>query len=500
MSNTSQLKTVRTRMAPSPTGEMHIGSLGTILKNYAYARKNQGQFLLRIEDTDKTREVEGAIDRIMETMTQFGIDWDEGPDKDGGFGPYIQSQKIEVYQEMAQRLVDEGKAYYCFCSSERLKEVREKAQQEKRAPKYDRHCLNLSPEEVKAKLDAGESYVIRLRVPDNQEIHFVDLIRGEIVVNSSEVDDQVLLKSDGYPTYHLAAVVDDHQMKISHVMRGEEWLPSTPKHVLLYQAFGWEAPVFAHIPIYLNPNGKGKMSKRKGDVAAQSFLKKGYLPEAVLNLLMILGWTPEDEREILSLDEYVAEFEPTDISKKSVAFDLQKLAWLNGIYIRKLYQEKSLAGFWGDRETPTKDLSLEDRLEEFLPADFPREKLSDILELVYERLERLDEMEELTSFFYRPVEHEENLLLKKATPELVKEQLQELKGVLEGITEWSIPELEKGIRGLQAKHDYKKSQYFMLVRVVMTGRKVSPPLFETMEVIGKDECLQRLEQAMELLG
>jgi len=472
-------------MAPSPTGEMHVGSLSIILKNYAFAKKHGGTFILRIEDTDKVREVEGAKDRLMDVIHKFGLDWDEGPIKGGPHGPYIQSERLPLYTKYAKQLVDEDKAYYCFCSKDRLETVKQAAITNKVPPKYDRHCRSLSKEEVEAKLASGSEYVIRLKVPDNKEIKFNDLIRGEIIINSDIIDDQVLLKSDGFPTYHLAVVIDDNDMEVTHIMRGEEWLSSTPKHIMLYEAFGWEKPVFAHIPIYLNPDGQGKMSKRKGDVSAQSYLDKGYLPEALLNFFMILGWTPEDQRDIVTLEEYIQEFDPKDISKKSVAFDLKKLAWLNGVYIRALYEK--------DHDELIK------RLKPFLPVYFPQSKLGEILPLVYERLERLTDMEELTSFFYQDIQQDKELLLKKADTELVTKQLTEVEeALLNG--EWSLAHLEESLRGIQERNNYQKSQFFMMVRVAVTGKKATPPLFETMEVMGKDLVLARLKQAKQVIG
>jgi len=262
---------VRTRMAPSPTGEMHVGSMATLLKNYAFAKKHGGQFILRIEDTDKEREVAGGVAAIQEIIHRYGLDWDEGPDKDGGFGPYIQSERLAIYKQAALDLVANGKAYYCFCSKERLSDIKKQQLADKKPPHYDRHCRNIPLKEAQKRVAEGESYVIRLKVPESQTITFTDLIRGQITFNSNLIDDQILLKSDGYPTYHLAVVVDDHLMKITHVMRGEEWISSTPKHILLYRAFAWDIPIFAHIPVFLNPDGKGKMSKRKGMVSAASF-------------------------------------------------------------------------------------------------------------------------------------------------------------------------------------------------------------------------------------
>lgn len=470
---------VRTRMAPSPTGEMHVGSFSIILKNYAFAKKNNGKFILRIEDTDKEREVPGAMGRIIETMKAYGLDYDEGPEKEGEYGPYIQSERLDIYQQKAKELVTSGAAYYCFCSRDRLAELRDQARAEKRPPKYDRHCLHLSPTEVEEKIANGHEYVIRLRVPESQDIIFNDLLRGEIKINSSEIDDQVLLKSDGYPTYHLAVVIDDHLMKISHVMRGEEWLTSTPKHVILYQAFGWEPPIYAHIPVYLNPDGKGKMSKRKGDVAALSFLQKGYLPEAMLNFFMILGWASETQEEIMSLDQYVQQFDPKDLSMKSVAFDINKLNWLNGIYIRNLSLEE-----------------LKEKITEFLPQDFPQEKMDQILPLIKERLVILSDIDELSSFFYQDIEIDASLLLKKGSAELVTDQLEQTIAEFEKVEQWNVESIEKVIRSLQEVQDWKRGQYFMMIRIAVTGKKATPPLFETIEVLGKELTLSRLRQAL----
>jgi len=476
---------IRTRMAPSPTGEMHVASMATLLKNYAFAKRHHGQFILRIEDTDKTREVPNGVEQIQAIIRKFGLDWDEGPGKDGPYGPYIQSQRINIYQEKAQELVAKGQAYYCFCSKQRLEEVRQQQQANHQLPRYDQHCRYLSEEEVQKKLAAGESYVIRLKVPANQDIVFTDLLRGEISFNSNLVDDQVLLKSDGYPTYHLAVVVDDHLMKISHVMRGEEWISSTPKHVLLYQAFGWDLPIFAHFPLFLNPDGKGKMSKRKGTVSAQSFLDRGYLPEALLNFLMILGWARKDQKEIMSLEDYIEAFDPRDLSVNSVVFDVKKLDWLNGIYIRKL-----------DRP------ELKKRLQPFIPPAFPHQKIDSILDLVYERLVTLADFAELTDFFYKEIDYSTTTLLKKAQdqPGLVDEQIQETKRVIASLDVVDANSLEKCIRQLQEKHDWHKGQYFMMLRIAMTGRTATPPLFETMAVLGKDLILERLDLALKRLS
>lgn len=478
----SKTTVVRTRMAPSPTGEMHVGSMATLLKNFAWAKRNGGQFVLRIEDTDKEREVSGAIDEILKIISEYGLFWDEGPDKGGPYGPYVQSERLALYQQKAEELVTAGKAYYCFCSKERLVKLREEQKLAHLPPKYDKHCRNLSAEEIKKHLDAKKAHVIRLKVPENSPVVFNDLLRGEISINSSEVDDQVLLKSDGFPTYHLGVVVDDHLMKISHILRGEEWISSAPKHVLLYEAFGWEKPVFAHLPIFLNPDGKGKMSKRKGTVSARSFLDRGYLPEALLNFFMILGWAKGDQEEVMTLDEYIKEFDPKDVSLKSVVFDLKKLDWLNGVYIRKLNTNE-----------------LTKRLKPFLPKDFPPEKLTIILPLVMERLVTLADIEPLTSFFYRAVQPDLKELARKSDAASVTAQLTETLTVLKQVEDWQSGKLEAVIRQAQEKQTWHKGQYFMMLRIAVTGKTATPPLFETMAVLGKDLVLERLTAARTLV-
>lgn len=475
---------VRTRMAPSPTGEMHVGSLSISLKNYAFAKRHGGQFILRIEDTDKTREIENGVELIQDILKKYGITWDEGPGVGGDHGPYIQSQRLDMYKKYAEQLVSEKKAYYCFCTTERLEKLRDSQREQKIPPKYDSHCKSLSADEIKQRIESNEPHVIRLAVPQNREITFTDLIRGDISFNSSTVDDQVLLKSDGYPTYHMAVVVDDHLMDITHIMRGEEWISSTPKHILLYQAFGWELPQFAHIPVYLNPDGQGKMSKRKGHVSAQSFLDRGYLPEAMLNFFMILGWAREDEIEIMTLDEYVKAFDPKDVSQKSVVFDIKKLNWINGVYIRKLTVEQLL-----EKITP------------FLPNDFPTQKLSIILPLIHERLETLADIEQLTSFFYRDISVDTQLLLKKSSVTEVKQQLEATLSVLQAIEpkNWNVATIEIAVRELAEKNNWKPGQYFMMLRLAATGSKATPPLFDTLYVVGKELMLQRLAAALKLI-
>jgi len=474
--------TVRTRMAPSPTGEFHVGALHTLLRNLAFARKNSGQFIIRIEDTDRQRLVKGATQKILEVIKKFGLDWDEGPDIGGPYAPYTQSKRLKIYQDHVKQLINQDHAYYCFCTKERLEEMRKQQQLNKQIPKYDRTCLKLDEEQVKQKLRAKTPHVIRLKMPDNQQISFTDLIRGVITFNSNDIDDQVIMKSDGYPTYHLAVVIDDHLMKISHVIRGEEWISSTPKHILLYQAYGWEPPIYAHTPVFLNPSGKGKMSKRNLAVSAQSYLDQGYLPEAVLNFLMIMGWAPKDKQEILSLDDFFHQFTLENISSKSVVFDTAKLDWLNGIYIRRLT-----------------DQQLINKLIPFIPSDFPSDKLSAVLPLIKDRLIKLSDFTPLTDFFYQKISLDSQLLVKKTTPTLALTQLQETIHSLSQLPDWNLAPIEASIRKIQEANHWAKSQYFMLIRLAATGRSATPPLFETIQIIGRDLTIKRLKYAHKLI-
>ena len=332
---------VRVRFAPSPTGNVHVGSLRTALYNYLFAKQNDGTFVLRLEDTDRTRYQEGSVENLLNALYTTGVVPDEGlqlvdgkPVENGEYGPYIQSERLDIYKKYIQQLIDEGKAYYCFCSKERLTQLREEQKKAGETPRYDGHCRNLSPEEVQKRIANGDPYVIRLKLPENTDITFDDVVRGKITINTKEMDDQVLIKEDGFPTYHFAVVIDDHLMKITHVIRGEEWLPSTPKHVYLYQCFGWQPPTFVHLSNILNEDHK-KLSKRQGDVAVGDFLAKGYLPEALVNFLALLGWSPEDDQEIFSLEELEKAFDIHRISNSGAVFDREKLNWMNGQYIKK---------------------------------------------------------------------------------------------------------------------------------------------------------------------
>jgi len=369
---------IRTRIAPSPTGIAHVGTAWMSMFDLALAHQSGGQFLVRIEDTDRTRFVEGAEEKIYEAFEWLGITYDEGGQKGGHYGPYKQSERLDIYRQYIDQLVTAGHAYPCFCTAERLTEMREHQRQAGQLSKYDRRCRNLSFEEVKQKVTAGEPHVIRLKAPDEGVVGWTDAIRGWVEFGAAAIDDQVLLKSDQFPTYHFAVVVDDHLMKITHVLRGEEWISSTPKHLLLYQGFGWEPPVFAHMPLIRNAD-KSKLSKRKNDVSILSYKEKGYLPEALLNFIALLGWSHPQNEEIFSFTEFLEVMSLERIQKTGPVFDTKKLDWMNGIYIRQLSADE-----------------LKKRVQPYLPSDFPDHRLEEFLPLVVDRLVTLKDIDELT--------------------------------------------------------------------------------------------------------
>jgi len=464
---------VRTRIPPSPTGEdLHIGSVYTALINYAVARKNGGEFIIRIEDTDQARLVKGAEEKFLQTLKDYHIDYDEAPDKEGAVGPYRQSERLDIYKRYAKELIDSGKAYYCTCSKERLDKLRDAQQKNKKIPKYDKNCLS-KQEEVKKKVDGGEQYVIRLNIEPNVEVKFNDLIHGDIVINSDNLDDQVLMKSDGFPTYHLAVVVDDHFMKITHIIRGEEWISSTPKHVLLYEAFGWEMPLFAHVPLLRNPD-KSKMSKRKNVVWASWYLQQGFLPEAILNYLSLMGWSHPKQKEIFDMDEFIKVFELKDMKPVGPAFDTVKLEWMNGMYIRQ-----------------TENSNLKTQILEFYKKYKKQdldEKLLDLtIPLVKERIKKLSDYYPLSEFFFeQPKKYEVDL--KKH-----KDLISKMHDSLKNLKDWKKDKIGEVLQALAEKENVKNSEFFMVVRVVITGKKISPPLNDSMELLGKKESLKRLK-------
>lgn len=473
---------MRTRIAPSPTGIAHVGTAWMSMFDLALARQSGGQFIVRIEDTDRSRFVAGAEEKIYEAFAWLGLEFDEGVPVGGPYGPYRQSERLNIYREYIDQLVTAGHAYHCFCTPERLAVMRDSQKQAGQLPKYDRHCRHLTREQVSQLLNTGQPYVIRQKMPDGELISWEDQIRGRVEFDTQHIDDGVLLKSDGYPTYHFAVVVDDHLMQITHVLRGEEWISSTPKHLLLYRAFGWQPPVLAHMPLIRNAD-KSKLSKRKNDVSILSYRDKGYLPEALLNFIALLGWSHPDRQEIFSLAEFLAVMQLDRVQKTGPVFDTKKLDWMNGVYIRNLSQAE-----------------LTERLQPFLPSDFPRPRLTELLPLVVERMVTLKDIEELTAFFYRPITVSASLLTRKSSPAEVVHQLEATLAVLQPLKTWQSDELEAVIRQLQERTNYKKSQYFMMLRTTITGKEATPPLFATMSVLGRTLTLERLQAGVDLLS
>ena len=481
---------IKTRFAPSPTGYLHIGGLRTALYSYLFAKQNRGKFILRIEDTDQSRAVPGAEKQLIEALQKMGLKWHEGPIMDktpslaekGQNGPYFQSKRLKIYQEYVQKLLANGNAYYCFCSTGRLADLREKQQAEKLPSKYDGCCRKLTESEIKTKLETGDPKVIRLKVPENREVVFTDLIRGEVKISSAEIDDQVLIKSDGYPTYHLANVIDDHLMNISHVIRGEEWLPSTPKHILLYEFFGWNVPRFAHLPLLLNKD-KSKLSKRQGDVAVEDYLDKGYLPEALLNYVALLGWHPSNNREIFTLKQLVKEFKLERVQKAGAVFDPEKLNWFNCHYISQ-----------------KKDSELVKLCKKFLP-NVDKKLLAKILNVEKERINYLSEIGERAQLFINLSDYDKGeLVFKKSNLFNTKKSLQLTLLNLSGLKKWSRDKIKSALSKIVADNHLTNGDVFWPARVAVSGLISSPPPEEIMEVLGKEESLNRLKLAVDKMS
>ena len=483
---------VRVRFAPSPTGFVHIGGLRTALYNYLFAKKNGGKYILRVEDTDQSRYVEGAIEEMLKSMAWAGIEHDEGVILEGGqlsqkgdFGPYIQSQRLNIYKEYIETLLESGDAYYCFCSKERLDEIREKQKAEGLTSGYDGHCRDLSEEEVQKRLEAGEQYVIRLKFPENRDIKFNDTIRGEVVMNTEDLDDQVLIKSDGFPTYHFAVVVDDHLMKITHIIRGEEWLSSTPKHVYLYEVFGWEIPQYVHLPNILNIDRK-KLSKRHGDVAVEDFLNKGYLPEGLVNYIALVGWSPEDNEEIFSMEELEQKFSLERVSKSGGVFDINKLNWLNGHYIRESPVERIT------------DLAIPFLIEAgYITEEDAKEKygwLKDLVSVLQDRIDYIAEIKEKAGIFFKTeIEFKDD-----ESKELIKlehlPQLLDVFGTKVGEAEAIDDDFGKKVfKEIQKETGIKGPNLFKPIRVVLTGEVHGPDLPLVMKVLGRENILKRIQ-------
>ncbi|MDO5297305.1 MAG: glutamate--tRNA ligase [bacterium] len=477
---------VRVRFAPSPTGYLHVGGLRTALYNWLLARREGGQFLLRIEDTDRTRLVEGAVEALLDSLKWAGITPDEGALVGGPYGPYVQSERLPIYREMVDKLIAAGHAYYCFCTPEELAARRAEKEAQGESTAYDRHCRSLSKEEVERRLGAGEPYVVRMIIPDGREIVIDDVVRGQVSFDSSLVDDQILLKSDGFPTYHLAAVVDDHLMKITHVIRGEEWLSSTPKHVLLYEYFGWEPPKFAHVPLIINESGK-KLSKRDGDVSVEAYREKGYLPEGLLNFLAMLGWNPGDEREFFTKETLAECFSLERVRKSGAVFDFNKLLYINGLHMRTIPADKL-----ADMVLPFFDKAGWERPE--------RDYLIKVIEVMAERANLLTDYVEPIPYFYKdPTEYEEATVKKRwkaASHELLSGWADEMKNM----EEFTPEALEASLRAYAESHGVGAGQLIHPTRLAITGVGNGPSLFHMMEVLGKDTCLRRIEAALKVLA
>ena len=471
---------VRTRFAPSPTGYPHVGNIRTALFAWLFARHYEGSFIVRIEDTDVTRKVKGAVEAILDSLRWLGLDWDEGP--------YFQSERLEIYHKAAKRLVSQGDAYYCYCSPQRLKEMRAEQVKHKQPPGYDRHCRDLSQEERAQKEAEGVIPVVRFKTPLDGQTGFNDLIWGDVVFDNSTIDDFILLKSDGYPTYHLANVVDDHLMGITHVLRAEEWLSSTPRHLLLYQALGFKPPQFAHLPMLLGA-GRAKLSKRHGAVSITEYREQGYLPEAMVNFLALLGWSRDDRTEVLSRQELIDNFSLERVSRTAAIFNRDKLNWMNGVYIRSLALED-----FTQRALPFLNKGLPLEVERPLPMEYVRQ----IMPLIQERARTLAEVPELAQFlFVDELDYAPSLLIAKNMSQVSTVKALELaKQRLEQLEVFDAESLEAMLRPLAVELGLKTGQLFGTLRVAVTGRIAAPPLFQTMAVLGKERCLRRIEVAL----
>jgi len=485
---------MRTRFAPSPTGFLHIGSLRTVLFGYLAAKSLGGKFILRIEDTDQKREVEGAAQGLIDILGWLNLKIDEGPGVGGDYGPYVQSQRIEIYKKYTEKILSKDGAYRCFCTPERLEKMRAGQQAEKLPPRYDRTCRNLTKEEIDKKIKGGEKFVIRQKLPLAGEIIVNDILRGEIKFNLADLDDHVLIKTDGMPTYQFANVVDDHTMEITHVLRGDEWLSSFPKNILLYRGFGWDAPKFAHLSLIMNKEG-GKLSKRQGDVAVEDFRAKGYLKEALLNFCVLMSWHPKEDNEILSLGDMEEKFKIADIGISPAVFDIEKLTYFNGYYIRQKPLDELV------------DLCLPHLKENLKIASDDRKKekkfIKQVVALEQERLKVLSEIGERTKFFFQGlIDYPAELLIwKKLSPEEIRNNLKTVYALLDVIPKntWTHHSVGDALKTHIEAKQLKTGDYLWPMRAALTGEKASPGPFEVAEVLGKKESLERIKMGIEKL-
>ncbi len=486
---------VRVRYAPSPTGSLHIGGARTALYNYLFAQAHHGQFILRIEDTDRKRYIPGAEEEIMSSLRWLGAEWDEGPDRPGPYGPYRQTERKEIYLSYAEKLIESGQAYYCFCTPERLAAVREEQQQRKEPPRYDRTCRNIPLEQAKQRVQDGEPHVVRFKTPLDGTTTVTDLLRGEITIENGSLDDFILVKSDGWALYHLAATVDDHLMKISHVIRGSEWLATLPLHAMIHRSLGGPEPTWVHLSIFLKPSGKGKMSKREASdlakdghsIFVKDFDQLGYLPEGLVNWISLMGWSYDDHTEFFKIPDLIEKFSLDKLNPSPAAINFTKLDHFNGLHIRSL--------------------SIDDLTARLMPFftsagyQVDLEILKKITPIIQERMVTLDESVDMAGFFFKDtVEPQfDELIAKGMTVEetlvIIKSQLDLLKNLPDVKQETTEPVM----RNLVEETGYKPGQVFGILRVAVTGQKVSPPLFESMEIIGKDTVIQRVRNAIVLL-
>ncbi|MBI2844641.1 MAG: glutamate--tRNA ligase [Armatimonadetes bacterium] len=478
---------IRVRFAPSPTGSPHIGNIRTAVFDWLFARHEGGVFILRIEDTDRARLVPGAMEEIMRDLRWAGLDWDEGPEVGGPYGPYIQSERVDLYQKHAEQLVAEGRAYHCYCTAERLEEMRKAQQAAGKPTGYDQRCRYLTEEERAALASESDTFVIRFAMPTSGQTSFVDVVRGELSFDNALQDDFVILKSDGYPTYHFASVVDDHLIKISHVIRSEEWISSTPKHVQLYSALGWEPPAWVHPSLILGPD-RSKLSKRHGAVNFSTYIEEGYLPDAMVNYLALLGWSAGEDRDIYSIQELIEKFTLEGITGHPAIFDAQKLLWMNGVYIRQTSMNR-LA------ELILPYLQKAGLVSE-PPSDSELDYVRKIVPLIQDRLKVLSEAPELAEFFFREEPAYDPKAVQKwlERPE-ASELLTKVVDRLEELEEWNVGAIESAVREAGADVGAEGGKVIHPVRVASTGRTVGPGLFETLEVLGRDRVVTRLRRA-----
>jgi glutamyl-tRNA synthetase len=479
----------RVRFAPSPTGYLHIGGLRTALYNYLFAKNQNGKLILRIEDTDRKRLVEGAVENLIDTLNWAGINFDEGPDSGGEFAPYLQSERLNIYKELVEKLLLEKKAYYCFCTPERLEQLKEE-QQKLKLPqaKYDKHCLHLSKNEIDEKLNTNIPFVIRLNVQPDQKVIFNDVIRDSVEFDTNNIDDQVLLKSDGFPTYHLANVVDDHLMEITHVIRGEEWLSSTPKHIILYNYFGWEKPVFAHLPLLLNSD-KSKLSKRQGDVAVEDYREKGYLKEALINFVALLGWNFGDDKEFYEMNELIEKFSLERVHKAGAVFNLEKLNWLNYEHLRKKSDAEVL-----------KILRSEISKSEFSSNTYSDDYLLKVIAAMKERVSFVKEYLTKSPYFFTAPQSYEEQNLNKRWKEDSAELLRKLKAHFEQLENPSKEDYEKVLDEIASQLNINKGKLVHPLRIAVSGVGEGPGVYDIVSVLGKEETISRINTALKKLS